>query len=46
MKQAITKMIQQCCEYVDKIPDKETQLSFIDTLRSVTAGKVCFTYKN
>src|SRR5206468_2908472 len=40
MKQAITKMIQECCTYVDQISDKELLLTFIDTLRSVTAGKV------
>lgn len=33
-------MIQECCTYVDKIDDKPTKLALIDTLRTVTAGKV------
>lgn len=40
IKQAITKLIQKCCEFVDQIQDKETKLSFIETLRTVTAGKI------
>jgi 26S proteasome regulatory subunit N5 len=40
IKQSITKMIEECCGYVDLFPDKPTQLEFIDTLRSITAGKV------
>lgn len=40
IKQAVTKLIQECCTYVDAITDKQTKLDFIDTLRSVTAGKV------
>jgi len=40
IKQAITKMIQKCCSYVSLIEDKDQQLQFIDTLRTVTAGKV------
>ncbi|XP_076333341.1 regulatory particle non-ATPase 5 [Tachypleus tridentatus] len=40
IKQSVTKMIQECCSYVDQMPDKETQLQLIDTLRTVTAGKV------
>lgn len=40
IKSAVTKMIQECCTYVDKMPDKETMLKFIDTLRNVTAGKI------
>ncbi|XP_023228621.1 26S proteasome non-ATPase regulatory subunit 12-like [Centruroides sculpturatus] len=40
IKQAITKMIQECCKYVDDMPDRETQLEYIDTLRTVTAGKI------
>ncbi|PRD23039.1 UNVERIFIED_CONTAM: 26S proteasome non-ATPase regulatory subunit 12 [Trichonephila clavipes] len=41
IKQAVTKMIQECCTYVDQMPDKKTKLELIDTLRQVTAGKVC-----
>lgn len=40
MKQAVAKMVQECLTYVDDMPDKETQLKFIDTLRTVTAGKI------
>lgn len=40
IKHAITKMIQECCKYVDDMPDRETQLEYIDTLRTVTAGKI------
>uniref|UniRef100_A0A1A9VNB5 PCI domain-containing protein n=1 Tax=Glossina austeni TaxID=7395 RepID=A0A1A9VNB5_GLOAU len=40
LKQAVSKMIQECCSYVDKTPDKETKLKLIDTLRSVTEGKI------
>jgi len=40
IKTAVTKMIQECCTYIDKMPDKETMLKFIDTLRTVTAGKI------
>lgn len=40
LKQAVSKMIQECCTYVDKTPDKETKLKLIDTLRAVTEGKI------
>ncbi|XP_017044248.1 26S proteasome non-ATPase regulatory subunit 12 [Drosophila ficusphila] len=40
LKQAVVKMIQECVTYVDKTPDKETKLKLIDTLRSVTEGKI------
>ncbi|GBL97052.1 26S proteasome non-ATPase regulatory subunit 12 [Araneus ventricosus] len=40
IKQAVTKMIQECCTYVDQMPDKKTKLELIDTLRQVTAGKI------
>lgn len=40
LKQAVSKMIQECCSYVEKTPDKETKLKLIDTLRSVTEGKI------
>lgn len=40
LKQAVSKMIQECITYVDKTPDKETKLKLIDTLRSVTEGKI------
>jgi len=40
IKMAVTKMVQKCCEYVDKTPDKETKMKLMDTLRTVTAGKI------
>jgi 26S proteasome regulatory subunit N5 len=45
IKQAVTKMIQECCTFVDKMAamadvDKATLLAYIDTLRTVTAGKI------
>jgi len=38
--QAVTKMIQEAFTYVEQTPDLETKLKLIDTLRTVTAGKV------
>ena len=40
LKQAVTKMIQEAFTYVDQMPDKERKLKYIETLRTVTAGKV------
>ncbi|CAB4007558.1 26S proteasome non-ATPase regulatory subunit 12 [Paramuricea clavata] len=40
LKQAVTKMIQEAFTYVDQTPDRETKLKFIETLRTVTAGKI------
>ncbi|XP_013402440.1 26S proteasome non-ATPase regulatory subunit 12-like [Lingula anatina] len=40
MKQAVTKMVQEACSYVEQTPDMETKLKLIDTLRTVTAGKI------
>jgi 26S proteasome regulatory subunit N5 len=39
-KQAIVKMVQECVAYVDQTPDKETKIKLIDTLRTVTEGKI------
>jgi len=33
-------MIKECATYVDIMPDKETKVKFIDTLRTVTEGKI------
>lgn len=33
LKQAVTKMVQECCTYVDQTPDKDTMIKLIDTLR-------------
>ena len=40
LKQAVTKMVQEAFTYVDKTPNMETKLKLIDTLRTVTAGKI------
>ncbi|XP_031558598.1 26S proteasome non-ATPase regulatory subunit 12-like [Actinia tenebrosa] len=40
LKQAVTKMIQEAYGYVEQMPDKETKLKLIDTLITVTAGKI------
>lgn len=46
LKQAVTKMVQECCTYIDKTPDRETMIKLIETLRSVTEGKVKSTILN
>lgn len=40
LKQAVVKMIQECVTYVDKTPSKEIKVKLIETLRTVTEGKV------
>ncbi|KAB7500043.1 Longitudinals lacking protein-like [Armadillidium nasatum] len=40
IKMAVTKMVRKCCEYVDQTPDLETKLKLMDTLRTITAGKI------
>jgi len=40
LKQAVAKMVTECCTFLDKTPDKATMLKLIDTLRTVTAGKI------
>lgn len=40
LKQAITKMVQEAYELVEKTPDLESKLKLIETLRSVTSGKI------
>ena len=37
-------MIQEAFTYVEQTPDLETKLKLIDTLRTVTAGKVKLGY--
>lgn len=41
-KQSVTAMVQKCCEFVEKLADisKELELQLINTLRTVTAGKI------
>ena len=41
LKQAITKMVQVVMGFLDDAPSTETKLSTIETLRTVTEGKVC-----
>lgn len=40
LKQAITKMVQTVMTFIDSTPDLETKLSTIQTLRTVTEGKI------
>ncbi|GBP33610.1 26S proteasome non-ATPase regulatory subunit 12 [Eumeta japonica] len=40
LKQAVVRMVQECCTYVDKTPDKETKIKLIETLRTITEGKI------
>ena len=40
LKQAVAKMVTEACTFLDKTPDKATMLKLIDTLRTVTAGKI------
>merc|ERR1712156_715245 len=39
-KQAVAKMVTESCTFLDKTPDKATMMKLIDTLRTVTAGKI------
>ena len=38
--QAVATMVEECCRFVDQTPNLETKLKFIDTLRTVSEGKV------
>lgn len=40
LKQAITKMVQTVMSFLDEAPSLETRLTAIETLRTVTEGKV------
>ena len=40
LKQATTKMVQVVMGFVDETPNKDVKLSVIETLRTVTEGKV------
>ena len=44
LEAAVTKMVQRCCTYVDRMPNEELKLKLIDTLRTVTAGKVTVSF--
>ena len=38
--QAVATMVEECCRFVDQTPNLETKLKLIDTLRTVSEGKV------
>ena len=38
--QAVATMVEECCKYVNQTPDLETKLKLIDTLITVSKGKV------
>ncbi|KAI8911773.1 hypothetical protein EDD86DRAFT_188772 [Gorgonomyces haynaldii] len=40
LKQAVTKMIQECIKFVEQTSDMTKKLELIDTLRTVTDGKI------
>jgi len=40
LKQAITKMVQVVMGFLDEAPSMEVKLNVIETLRTVTEGKV------
>jgi 26S proteasome regulatory subunit N5 len=40
LKQAITRMTQESMQCLEQTPDMKTKLELIDTLRTVTDGKV------
>ena len=46
LKQAITKMVQVVMGLLDQAPSKEVKLSTIETLRTVTEGKVWRVFKH
>ncbi len=38
--QAVANMVKKACEFLEQTPDKATMLKLLETLRTVTAGKV------
>jgi len=40
LKMPVTRMVQKACECMEKVEDMEIKLKLIDTLRTVTAGKI------
>uniref|UniRef100_A0A2K5S629 PCI domain-containing protein n=1 Tax=Cebus imitator TaxID=2715852 RepID=A0A2K5S629_CEBIM len=40
LKQAVAKMVQQCCTYVEEITDLPIKVQFTDSLQMVTEGKI------
>jgi 26S proteasome regulatory subunit N5 len=45
LKQAITKMVQVAMSFIEEAPNVDDKLSVIETLRTVTEGKVIFCSK-
>jgi hypothetical protein len=43
LKQATTRMVQAVMKFLDDTPNLDVKLSVIETLRTVTEGKVCHT---
>ena len=41
LKQATTKMVQVVMGFIDDTPNQDVKLTVIETLRTVTEGKVC-----
>ena len=42
--QAVTAMVQQAMQYIDETPDVETRIQLIETLNTVSAGKVLLSF--
>ena len=40
LKQAVTKTVQKAISYLDQVPDKDTRVQMLETLREVTSGKI------
>ena len=40
LKQAVVKMVQEVCTYIDQLPTTELKYDMINTLRDVTEGKI------
>lgn len=40
LKTAVATMVEECCKFVNQTPDLETKLKLIDTLRTVSEGKI------
>ena len=40
LKQAITKMVQVTMDFIDETPNLDTKMALIETLRTVTEGKI------
>eukprot|EP00188_Purpureofilum_apyrenoidigerum_P002040 Plantae.Rhodophyta-Purpureofilum_apyrenoidigerum.ctg22121.p1 GENE.Plantae.Rhodophyta-Purpureofilum_apyrenoidigerum.ctg22121~~Plantae.Rhodophyta-Purpureofilum_apyrenoidigerum.ctg22121.p1 ORF type:complete len:454 (+),score=124.89 Plantae.Rhodophyta-Purpureofilum_apyrenoidigerum.ctg22121:110-1471(+) len=40
LKQAVAKVVQEAISFIDKAPNDEVKLSYLDTLRTVTEGKI------